>query len=162
MAQEQLADYQTRLGQPFLYEAYLAELRELRDQLKDALSTNSPAADEQQRPSVSELADRIKLLQAAHAIEPSPQSSHEKRVTSAEVPVTTRVRRRLQTEVAPTPDADSAQDLRQVSLPPLLPDMSKEATPLEPNDSAALATTPRNVEARHNACQEQQRQLSLF
>jgi hypothetical protein len=95
IAEEQLRDYQTQLGEPFRYHAYLVELRELRDHLKDALSKSAPASDTLSRPSVSELVDRIKQLRPAQAVEVAARSSHEKRVNSGEEPVTTRVRRRL-------------------------------------------------------------------
>ena len=41
LAQGQLRDYQDRLGQPFVHDAYLAELTDLRDQLKAGLSRHA-------------------------------------------------------------------------------------------------------------------------
>jgi hypothetical protein len=38
----QLRDYQARLGQPFVYDAYVTELTGLRDQLKAALAQATP------------------------------------------------------------------------------------------------------------------------
>jgi hypothetical protein len=42
IAEGQCRDYQARLGKPFAYDAYLAELTRLRDQLKAALSESCP------------------------------------------------------------------------------------------------------------------------
>ena len=52
-------------------------------------------------PSVSELAERIKTLKAAHSIEAAPQRVRQKQ-SSAEEPVTARIRRR--TESIPASD----------------------------------------------------------
>ena len=51
-------------------------------------------------PSVSELAEKIKALKAAHSIEATPQRVRQKH-SSAEEPVTARIRRR--TEAIPHP-----------------------------------------------------------
>ena len=42
IAEGQLRDHQARLGQPFAHDAYLAELTDLRDQLKAGLSQATP------------------------------------------------------------------------------------------------------------------------
>ena len=55
------------------------------------------------RPSVSELAERIKGLKAEHSIESAPQRVRQKQSTAKE-PVTARIRRRKQA----IPDADAA------------------------------------------------------
>src|SRR5438445_12351023 len=68
IAESQLRDYQARLGTPFLHDAYLSELTSLRDQLKGGLSGATPEPDNEPGRSVSELAERIKTLKAAHSI----------------------------------------------------------------------------------------------
>jgi hypothetical protein len=102
IAESQLRDYQASLGKPFLHDAYLAELTTLRDQLKAGLSGATPEPGDEQRPSVSELAERIKALKATHSIDPTPQRVRQKH-SSAEEPVTARIRRR--TEARPASDA---------------------------------------------------------
>ncbi|MGA2500412.1 MAG: DEAD/DEAH box helicase family protein, partial [Tepidisphaeraceae bacterium] len=86
IAEPQLRDYQARLGVPFLHEGYLSELTALRDQLRAGLSGKTPESGNEAMPSVPELADRIKALQAAHNIDPTPQRVRQKQ-TSAEEPV---------------------------------------------------------------------------
>jgi hypothetical protein len=105
IAEAQLRDYQARLGKPFTLDAYLSELTALRDQLKAGLSgmAHEPGKE---GPSVSELAERIKALKAAHSIDATPQRARQKH-SSAEEPVTARIRRR--TEALPV--ADQAVEL---------------------------------------------------
>ncbi len=105
LAQTQLQDYQSRLGNVFVHASYLDELTHLRDQLKILLShtnhtytdeTNqaatagSPATPDQ--PTVSEIAAKIKSLKATHTLEPTPHRATSQLSTSEE-PVTTRIRR---------------------------------------------------------------------
>jgi N12 class adenine-specific DNA methylase len=104
IAEAQLRDYEARLGQPFSHDAYLSQLSALRDRLKAGLSGAAPPEGE---PTVSELAELIKSLQAAHTIEGTPQRESARR-TSAEEPVTARIRRRAETAAAPSPDRDRA------------------------------------------------------
>jgi hypothetical protein len=73
LAEGQLRDYEQRIGKPFIHEAYLTELTELRDRLKESLS-NAPAPEGEERPSAAELAERIKALKAAHTIEAAPRA----------------------------------------------------------------------------------------
>jgi hypothetical protein len=101
IAESQLRDYQARLGKPFLHERYLSELTGLRDQLKGGLSATAHESGEGEGPSVSELAQQIKALKAAHSIEATPQRVRQKH-SSAEEPVTARIRRR--TEALPASD----------------------------------------------------------
>jgi hypothetical protein len=101
IAESQLRDYRERLGKPFLHDAYLSELTALRDQLKAGLSATPQAQGEEAKPTVSELAEKIKSLKSAHTIEAAPQRVRQKR-SSAEEPVTARIRRR--TEENPTSD----------------------------------------------------------
>jgi hypothetical protein len=93
IAESQLRDYQARLGKPFEHDGYLSELTGLRDELKAGLSATAPAQDDEAKPTVSELAERIQTLKAAHSIEGTPQRLRQKH-SSAEEPVTARIRRR--------------------------------------------------------------------
>jgi hypothetical protein len=92
IAESQLRDYQARLGKPFVHERYLAELTELRDQLKAGLSASAQVDGDQSKPTLAELAEGIKTLKAAHSIEAAPQRVRQKQST-AEEPVTARIRR---------------------------------------------------------------------
>jgi len=95
IAEGQLRDYQARLGKPFIQEGYQSELTSLRDQLKAALSGVGPKDSKEGGPSTSDLAGRIKAIRAAHSVEGTPvrvRQSH----SSAEEPITTRIRRRAQ------------------------------------------------------------------
>ena len=109
IAESQMRDYQARLGKPFLHDAYLSELTSLRDQLKAGLSGTAHQPDTEEGPSVSELAERIKSLKAAHSIEATPQRARQKH-SSAEEPVTARIRRRAETPLVSDPaiEADAA------------------------------------------------------
>jgi N12 class adenine-specific DNA methylase len=106
IAESQLRDYQARLGKPFLHEAYLAELTSLRDQLKAGLSSAAQEPGKVEGLSVSELADRIKALKAANNVEATPQRIGQ-RQSSAEEPVTARIRRRTKANPASDPLAES-------------------------------------------------------
>lgn len=91
IAESQLRDYQDRLGKPFQNEAYLSELTSLRDQLKGKLSASGQASDD--GPTASELAEQIKGLRAANSVDAMPQRS-ERKASTAEEPITARIRRR--------------------------------------------------------------------
>jgi hypothetical protein len=131
VAQGQLRDYESRLGEPFPHDAYFSELADLRDRLKAGLSGAPPEPGGDSPPSVSELAGRIKALKAGHAIEPAPERT-EKRQSTAEEPVTARIRRRAEattiiepppvTAAAPPEEASAAvgtafQNLLAAQLP---------------------------------------------
>jgi hypothetical protein len=111
VAEGQVRDFGARLGQPFQQTAYLGELTKLRDELKAGLA-GAPQEEGKEKPSVAELAERIKLLRAANTVEAAPQRT-AKRQVSAEEPVTTRIRRR-ETEEPGTvvDDADVASASR--------------------------------------------------
>jgi hypothetical protein len=118
IAEAQLRDYQARLGKPFALDAYLSELTALRDQLKAGLSgmAHEPSKE---GPSVSELAERIRALKAAHSIDVTPQRVREKH-SSAEEPVTARIRRRtkaLHAAGAPI-ESDAAATVAEESVRP--------------------------------------------
>jgi hypothetical protein len=105
IAESQLRDYQARLGKPFVHEQYLAELSGVRDQLKAGLSATPHQPNVQEGPSVSELADRIKCLKAANTVEATPQRVLQKH-SSAEEPVTARIRRRTEARSAFEPSSN--------------------------------------------------------
>src|SRR6185312_2535049 len=50
IAESQLRDYRERLGKPFVHEAYLSKLTELRDQLKAVLSGGNSESDDETGP----------------------------------------------------------------------------------------------------------------
>ncbi|HEX3998800.1 MAG TPA: hypothetical protein VHX65_09645, partial [Pirellulales bacterium] len=107
IAESQLRDYQARLGKPFQHDTYLSELTNLRDQLKSGLSATAQMQGDKAKPTVSELAERIKSLKAANSIEPTPQRVRQKQ-SSAEEPATARIRRR--TEVVHAADQPVESD----------------------------------------------------
>jgi len=114
IAESQLRDYRERLGKPFAHDAYLSELTSLRDQLKAGLSATAHDASNENGPTVSELAERVKALKAANTIETTPQRVQSKQAT-AEEPITARIRKRqeanyasdhpVEGEVSPEPSA---------------------------------------------------------
>ncbi len=106
IAQSQLRDYQARLGKPFPHDSYLAELTNLRDQIKAGLPDVAQEPGKQEGPSVSELSERIKALKAAHSIEATPQRDRQKN-TAAEEPITARIRRRTEGIFASDPLTES-------------------------------------------------------
>src|SRR5271157_6569784 len=106
IAESQLRDYRERLGKPFLHDTYLAELTSLRDRLKAGLSGSMPEPGNETGSSASELAEKIKALKAAHTIEATPQRVRQKH-SSAEEPVTARIRRRTEALPASAPPIES-------------------------------------------------------
>jgi len=124
IAESQLRDYRERLGKPFVYESYLSELTSLRDQLKAGLSGATLEPGNQAGPSVSELAERIKALKATNNVEAVPQRIGQ-RQSSAEEPITARIRRRTESmsasdrvtksDAAPEAEDASMQELTQNS-----------------------------------------------
>jgi hypothetical protein len=130
IAESQLRDYQARLGAPFPHEAYLTDLTDLRDQLKAGLAGKSPKSDGEQQPSVSEVAEKIKVLKAAHSIEAAPQRIRQKQI-SAEEPITKRIRRR--SEAAP------------VSTPAIPPDASAPEAETSPPAKSTWKTIAENL-----------------
>ncbi len=95
IAEAQLRDYQARLDKPFDLETYLGELTTLRDQLKAALSATTPEAAKTNLPSCTELVSRIKALKAAQTMA-TPTERVRQKSSSAEEPITARIRRRTE------------------------------------------------------------------
>ena len=125
ISQSQLRDYQARLGKPFVHDAYLADLTSLRDQLKESLSATSHLPGDEGKPTMSELADKIKSLKTANSIDATPQRARQKH-SSAEEPVTARIRRRAE---AP-PDTDTG--MSEVAVSP-----AEIFTPAETTDQSS-------------------------
>ena len=121
IAESQLRDYRERLGKPFVHDAYLSELTSLRDQLKAGLSATAHDANNEDGPTASELADRVKALKAANTIETTPQRVQSKQAI-AEEPITARIRKRQ--------EANSASDH------PVEGDVSPEPSALQPPPAA--------------------------
>jgi len=145
IAQSQLRDYQARLGKPFLHDDYLSELTGLRDQLKAGLSATAELQADKTRPTTSQLAERIKALKAAHSIEATPQRARQKH-SSAEEPITARIRRRTEELSASEP-----------VIPPAAPAFASET--IIPPESTAEATPPRMTFQEHIAMQRQRKDL---
>jgi N12 class adenine-specific DNA methylase len=121
IAESQLRDYRERLGKLFAHDAYLSELTSLRDQLKARLSATHQDAANENGPTVSELAEKVKALKAANTIEVTPQRVKSKQAT-AEEPITARIRKRQ--------EANSASDH------PVEGDVSPEPSALQPPPAA--------------------------
>jgi hypothetical protein len=96
IAESQLHDYESRLGQTFAYENYLSELTQLRNALKDGLSGKPDPTKPDEGPTVSERVTRIKCLKADNTIDTS-QTRTEHRHTTSEEPVTARILRKQET-----------------------------------------------------------------
>jgi N12 class adenine-specific DNA methylase len=116
IAESQLRDYRERLGKPFLHDAYLSELTNLRDQLKAGLSATAHESANEARPSTAELAERIKAIKAAHSIEAAPQRARQKS-SSAEVPITARIRQRKNGRPVSDPTTQSDADPSPAAIP---------------------------------------------
>ncbi len=96
IAEAQLRDYQARLGRPFQHASFVDQLTVCRDQLKALLTGAASEPISESLPTASELTEKFKALKAVHAIEATPERLGRRRA-SAEEPVTTRIRRRIET-----------------------------------------------------------------
>lgn len=143
IAEAQLRDYQARLGKPFLHDAYLSELTSLRDQLKTGLSATAQAQGDEAGPSASDLADKIKALKSANTIEATPQRARQKH-SSAEEPVTARIRRRTESLPASDPaiEADAA---------------AKAGTSADPSGKAQVSSSKPQMTFQERIATERQR-----
>jgi N12 class adenine-specific DNA methylase len=95
IAESQLHDYQARLGKPYLHDAVLSALASVRDQLEVCLSGASPEPATEPLPSVVVLVEQIQALKASSTRASTPERAGN-RPSSAEVPVTARIRHRLE------------------------------------------------------------------
>jgi N12 class adenine-specific DNA methylase len=145
IAESQLRDYRERLGKPFLHDAYLSELTSLRDQLKAGLSAAGHHSNNEEGPTDSELAEKIKALKAAHSIEATPQRARQKQF-SAEEPVTARIRRR--TEALPTSD------------PAIQPDAASGAGTFPPESTAQDSSSKSQMTYQERLAMERRRMNS--
>ncbi|HEX3152335.1 MAG TPA: DEAD/DEAH box helicase family protein [Gemmataceae bacterium] len=102
IAEPQLRDYQARLGKPFLHDAVLSELASLRDRLRACLSGAKTEQGTEPEPTATELAEQIKALRSAQTIDTKPERAG-KRTSSAEEPVTARIRRQREAMLASVP-----------------------------------------------------------
>ncbi len=171
LADTQLRDYRDRLGATFAHEDYLKELRDLRDQLRLALSGNTPEPGAAGIPTTGELAARITSLRSEHAIEGTPERTAPRTLARAEEPVTRRIKRRLKAEaavVAETVEPDV--EATEVEATPAEPVKPEPATP-EPESPAkppVAAWPPKPVmpapsyRERISRGREDARQLRLF
>ena len=95
LSENQLRDYEARLGKPFPHSAYQADLMELRDRLKVALSATSSEPGSEPALTPQDLADRIRALKDSHTLDSPPQAPRlSTRSPTAERPVTARIRER--------------------------------------------------------------------
>lgn len=105
IATSQLRDYEASVGKDFAHEAVLSELVTLRDRLKAALSGKTLESGTESPSTISELAKRIKSLKAVNTVGSGTERAATRR-SSAEEPVTSRIRRRMGAVLAK--DADTA------------------------------------------------------
>ena len=154
IAQDQLRDYETRLGGTFAHEAYLEELTSLRDSLEAALSSPTEAFD------TESIVAGINALKAAHTIEAAPERTARK-AASIEEAVTTRIMHR----------AAEAEPVQQVSeQPEAQPEpIALPAAPAAPDRTAEVVVFKLPVQrAKKPKATYQQRvardtrQMSLF
>jgi hypothetical protein len=152
IAESQLRDYQERLGKPFPHDASLSELTILRDQLKAGLSATAPVKDDEAKPAVAALAERIKSLKVAQTIDATPQRGQQK-ASSAEEPITTRIRRRTQATPAADPTLDSAVSVSppgeplpsEATVHATLGDNTPSGTPNEPGRNRDSSVKPKTT-----------------
>lgn len=104
----------------------MSQLTALRDQLKTGLSATAQQPEGETGPTVAELAEQIKALRAGNSVEATPQRT-EKRRSSAEEPVTARIRRR--SEAVAVSDQALVIDAASPSGPPLPSESTSLANP---------------------------------
>ena len=114
LAEGQLRDYQERLGKPFPHHAYQADLTDLRDRLKLALSATTPSGTAPSEPgteptaTAQELAELIRALKDKQTLDSPPQAARlGTRSPTAERPVTARIRERREEAVSTEPIGDN-------------------------------------------------------
>src|SRR5262249_19241229 len=163
IAQGQQRDYEARLGAGFAHAGYLEELTTLRNQLEAALASNAQQVSAAPVSTVGAIVERIKTLQAAHTLDAAPQRTAPRSTATVEEAITTRIRRREQTEPAPQPE---------MAPPPVLPVTSAPLPLSAPEPAARLfhdegerpspatpAHQPRRMRPKHRCAP---RQLSLL
>jgi hypothetical protein len=103
---------------------------------------HGPSARQEEGPSVSELAEKIKALKAANTIEATPQRVRQKHST-AEEPVTARIRRRTRT-LPCTNEASETFAATSINLAPLpsksmVPCAHEAAAQIDPSYHASVS-----------------------
>ncbi len=131
IAESQLRDYHQRLDKPFRHEQYLSDLTDLRDRLKRSLSATAQQPEDGKEPRSSKLAGKIKALIASHSIEAATPQRDRPKQSTAEEPITARIRPRQET--ARGPHASDAQEEES---------LSQEAVPANDNHDAANDNRP--------------------
>ena len=142
IAQGQYRDYEARIGTPFAHAEYERELADLRDRLKLGLSEKAAEADKE---SVAQIAERIKELRAAHTVEAMPERIGTRKAVRAEMPVTTRIRKRI--EEFPAPEAKETS--LQISTYPIIrtddePQALASPSPSQPHGSITMSKAKEN------------------
>lgn len=141
LAQNQLRDYETRLGATFGHEAYLSELTQLRDQLKLRLSDAAQQPGTDSLPPADELAERIKALKAGNTIEAAPERLSGRRVARGEEPVTGRIRKRTAAVCAPQLQTEAIAPPEAAEEPAAPPSAASVIPPLPAEDIPSPAST---------------------
>ena len=121
IAESQLHDYEARLGKSFVHEAYVSELAQLRNALKERLTGRTDPATATDGPTMDELVTGIKSLTASHTVDTS-QPRSERRPTTAEEPVTTRIRRKQEVAAISLEGELPADDQHAASRPADIPE----------------------------------------
>jgi hypothetical protein len=142
ITQGQLRDYEASVGVGFAHATYLdrigkcifpalqvQDLTDLRTQLEIALSSMAEEAAEASRPTVGALVERIKALQAAHALDAAPERAAPRPTATVAEAITTRIRQREQADTAPQPDDEPAP---VASAPPVPPPATAPEPPAMP------------------------------
>jgi hypothetical protein len=143
LRRSQLRDYQGNLHKSFTHERYLSELTDLRDQLKAKLSTTGTEGAATDTPSVSELADRIKGIMAVSAVE-TPADRTTSRTSTAEVPVSARIRLRQKATDRPLEPGTLPES--NTSTPSTAGESSSNRSPMTFRERLALERQERDRE----------------
>ena len=91
LAETQLHDYESRLGQPFPHEQYLSDLTTARDHLQTRLAKSHGANENAGEPPTAEVAEMIQSLMTGHTIS---ETSSRPRPTRLETKPITKLRPR--------------------------------------------------------------------
>jgi hypothetical protein len=96
LAEQQLKDYQLRLGQTFTLDDYARQLATLRNQLKLALSERPASEAEEPLPSIDEITSRIKALRDHSSVDAPAKRHAESNAATSEEPIVRQLCRRLE------------------------------------------------------------------
>ena len=138
VSENQLRDYQARLGITFQHASYLDELTKLRDQLKAALSGTNHEPDKEAL-SASELAEQIKSLRTSQTIEPAPRTTSRDKAR-AEEPVTARILRRHRQQQEPLANDTEEETKMAPATEPTTATEDKKS--LEVDEEIGVSMTP--------------------